>query len=197
VLGRASTGPTAGRDSLDDSDGVSSFGERGLMSMESLGQFDDGVSQMGTGYAVASSKRNAEFHAIFKSIPDDDYLIEGESRPAPRPRRTNADRLLLRLDYGCALQREILIQGRLYISEHHLSFNANIFGWVTTVSRDAAVFLVRELIPFSPGDSPFRRDRLYRETNDCLRDSQCHSGYDLAFSGECPFYCQCYNEQRN
>lgn len=35
-------------------------------------------------------------------------------------------------DYGCALQREILIQGRLYISEHHLSFNANIFGWVTT-----------------------------------------------------------------
>lgn len=37
-------------------------------------------------------------------------------------------------DYGCALQREILIQGRLYISEHHLSFNANIFGWVTTVS---------------------------------------------------------------
>lgn len=36
-------------------------------------------------------------------------------------------------DYGCALQREILIQGRLYISEHHLCFNANIFGWVTTV----------------------------------------------------------------
>jgi hypothetical protein len=40
-----------------------------------------------------------------------------------------------RADYGCALQREILIQGRLYISEHHLSFYANIFGWVTSVSR--------------------------------------------------------------
>lgn len=78
VLGRSSTAPIAGRDSLDDSDGVSSFGERGLMSMESLGEFDDGVSQMGTGYAVASSKRNAEFHAIFKSITDDDYLIEGQ-----------------------------------------------------------------------------------------------------------------------
>jgi hypothetical protein len=34
-------------------------------------------------------------------------------------------------DYGCALQRDILIQGRLYISENHLCFHANIFGWVT------------------------------------------------------------------
>lgn len=37
------------------------------------------------------------------------------------------------LDYGCALQRDILIQGRLYISENHLCFYANIFGWVTTL----------------------------------------------------------------
>ncbi|KAG8854851.1 hypothetical protein FRB91_003013 [Serendipita sp. 411] len=34
-------------------------------------------------------------------------------------------------DYGCALQRDILIQGRLYISENHICFHANIFGWVT------------------------------------------------------------------
>ncbi|KAH9823992.1 GRAM domain-containing protein [Melampsora americana] len=67
---------------------------------------------LGTGYAVASRKRNFDFHSIFKSIPQDDYLIE---------------------DYGCALQRDILVQGRLYISEQHLCFNANIFGWVTTL----------------------------------------------------------------
>ncbi|GAA6004728.1 GRAM and VASt domain-containing protein [Rhodotorula paludigena] len=85
----------------------------GFLSMDQLGDFDDVVSQLGTGYAVASSKRNAEFHALFRNIPDDDYLIE---------------------DYGCALQREILIQGRLYISEHHLSFYANIFGWVTSLT---------------------------------------------------------------
>jgi len=36
-------------------------------------------------------------------------------------------------DYGCALQRDILIQGRLYISENHVCFHANIFGWVTDV----------------------------------------------------------------
>ncbi|KAL5519424.1 hypothetical protein ACEPAH_1107 [Sanghuangporus vaninii] len=63
-----------------------------------------------TGFAVASSKRNADFHDMFPQVPEGDYLIE---------------------DYGCALQREILIQGRLYISENHICFHANIFGWVT------------------------------------------------------------------
>lgn len=31
-----------------------------------------------TGFAVASSKRNADFHELFPSIPEGDYLIEGE-----------------------------------------------------------------------------------------------------------------------
>ncbi|KAI9569437.1 hypothetical protein HD554DRAFT_2313501 [Boletus coccyginus] len=66
-----------------------------------------------TGFAVASSKRNADFHELFPNIPEGDYLIE---------------------DYGCALQREILIQGRLYISENHICFHANIFGWITDLS---------------------------------------------------------------
>ncbi|KAI1657561.1 hypothetical protein F4813DRAFT_360453 [Daldinia decipiens] len=65
-----------------------------------------------TGFAVASKKRNRDFHVLFKSVPDDDYLIE---------------------DYSCALQREILAHGRLYVSESHLCFSSNIFGWVTTL----------------------------------------------------------------
>ncbi|KAH9948214.1 hypothetical protein B0H21DRAFT_707938 [Amylocystis lapponica] len=66
-----------------------------------------------TGFAVASNKRNQDFHELFPTIPEGDYLIE---------------------DYGCALQREILIQGRLYISENHICFHANIFGWITDLS---------------------------------------------------------------
>lgn len=31
-----------------------------------------------TGFAVASYKRNADFHELFPSIPEGDYLIEGE-----------------------------------------------------------------------------------------------------------------------
>ncbi|KAK9362644.1 hypothetical protein V1504DRAFT_403012 [Lipomyces starkeyi] len=65
-----------------------------------------------TGFAVASKKRNRDFHQLFRSVPEDDYLIE---------------------DYGCALSREILLQGRLYISEQHICFNSNIFGWVTNL----------------------------------------------------------------
>lgn len=65
-----------------------------------------------TGFAVASKKRNKDFHQLFRSVPDDDYLIE---------------------DYSCALQREILAHGRLYVSEGHLCFSSNIFGWVTTL----------------------------------------------------------------
>lgn len=72
----------------------------------------DDVGPQITGFAVASSKRNNEFHQLFSQVPEDDYLIE---------------------DYGCALVRDILIQGRLYISENHLCFKANIFGWVTNV----------------------------------------------------------------
>ncbi|KAK0549187.1 hypothetical protein OC845_003230 [Tilletia horrida] len=65
-----------------------------------------------TGFAVASTKRNNAFHQLFSAVPEDDFLIE---------------------DYACALAREILVQGRLYVSEAHLAFNANIFGWVTNV----------------------------------------------------------------
>ncbi|KIK66327.1 hypothetical protein GYMLUDRAFT_1025648 [Collybiopsis luxurians FD-317 M1] len=82
-----------------------------------------------TGFAVASSRRNADFHELFKNIPEGDYLIE---------------------DYGCALQREILIQGRLYISENHICFHANILGWITDLSIpiDEIISLEKKMTAF-------------------------------------------------
>ena len=65
-----------------------------------------------TGFAVASKKRNRDFHNLFKSVPEDDYLIE---------------------DYSCALQRDIILAGRIYVSEGHICFSSNILGWVTTL----------------------------------------------------------------
>jgi len=64
------------------------------------------------GFAVANPKRNRDFHNLFKSVPDDDLLIE---------------------DYSAALQREILLHGRLYVSEGHICFSSNILGWVTNL----------------------------------------------------------------
>ncbi|ORX57388.1 GRAM-domain-containing protein [Hesseltinella vesiculosa] len=60
----------------------------------------------------ASSKDNAYFHALFKSVPEDDHLLDW---------------------YKCALQRDILLQGHVYVSEQHVCFHSNIFGWVTNL----------------------------------------------------------------
>lgn len=78
-----------------------------------------------TGFAVASKKRNRDFHLLFRSVPEDDYLIE---------------------DYSCALQREIILAGRIYVSEGHICFSSNILGWVTTlvISFDEVVAIEKE-----------------------------------------------------
>jgi hypothetical protein len=65
-----------------------------------------------TGFAVAPKQRNRAFHQLFRSVPEDDYLVE---------------------DYSCALQRDILLAGRIYISQGHICFSSNILGWVTTL----------------------------------------------------------------
>ena len=49
---------------------------------------------------------------LFPTLPEDDYLIE---------------------TYTCAVLRDLLIQGRMYVSEAHLAFHSNIFGWVTSI----------------------------------------------------------------
>lgn len=57
-------------------------------------------------------KRNQEFHSIFKSISEEESYLDM---------------------FSCALQRDILLQGRLYMSNRHLCFNSNIFGYVTNL----------------------------------------------------------------
>ncbi|KAF8936655.1 hypothetical protein BGZ58_003875 [Dissophora ornata] len=73
------------------------------------GQSEDEYSTQ-ISFVYANEKRSGDFHALFRSVPENEKLIE---------------------DYGCALQKEILVQGRIHISENHVCFNANIFGWVT------------------------------------------------------------------
>ncbi|CAO3596446.1 unnamed protein product [Absidia cylindrospora] len=60
----------------------------------------------------ASTKDNTYFHALFKSVPEHDRLLE---------------------IYKCALHRDILLQGHLYLSENYACFHANIFGWITNL----------------------------------------------------------------
>ncbi|XP_034474969.1 protein Aster-B isoform X2 [Drosophila innubila] len=57
--------------------------------------------------------RAEDFKKLFKEVPIDERLI---------------------VDYSCALQRDILVQGRLYVSQNYVCFHANIFSWETYVS---------------------------------------------------------------
>lgn len=45
-------------------------------------------------------------------------------------------------DYSCALQKDILLQGRIYLSENWLCFYSNIFRWETTVSFTFSVYII-------------------------------------------------------
>ncbi|KAK5098910.1 hypothetical protein LTS08_006289 [Lithohypha guttulata] len=78
-----------------------------------------------SGFAIAPKPRNRAFHQQFRSVPEDDFLIE---------------------DYSCALQKEILLAGRIYISEGHICFSSNILGWVTTliISFEEVVSIEKE-----------------------------------------------------
>ncbi|XP_010888338.1 protein Aster-C isoform X2 [Esox lucius] len=56
--------------------------------------------------------RVEEFKRLFRELPESERLI---------------------LDYSCALQRDILLQGRLYLSENWLCFYSNVF-WGTKIA---------------------------------------------------------------
>ncbi|KAK3925678.1 Protein Aster-B [Frankliniella fusca] len=56
--------------------------------------------------------RSKDFNRIFKDVPPEERLI---------------------VDYSCAVAKEILIHGRLYVSQNYLCFYANIFRWETLI----------------------------------------------------------------
>ena len=65
-----------------------------------------------TDYRYATMKRNVDYHQLFNSIDLTDRLLD---------------------DFACALSREILLQGRIYVSAKYVCFNSNLLGWVTNL----------------------------------------------------------------
>ncbi|XP_013139362.1 PREDICTED: GRAM domain-containing protein 1B-like isoform X2 [Papilio polytes] len=63
-------------------------------------------------YPTYKSK-SEDFKRLFKDLPDEERLI---------------------VDYSCALQKDILVHGRLYASQNFLCFYASIFGWETSMT---------------------------------------------------------------
>nr|XP_033776529.1 GRAM domain-containing protein 2A isoform X2 [Geotrypetes seraphini] len=71
---------------------------------------------------LTPNKNNSQYHKLFKDLPVEENLLKV---------------------YSCALLKEFLIQGRLYISHNWLCFYANLFGkdikyiFVSLLSRDS------------------------------------------------------------
>lgn len=89
--------------------------------------------------------RNEDFRRLFGGeVPADAILID---------------------DYSCALQRDILAHGRMYVSQEHFCFYANIFGWetflvlpcrnITAIVRDKTVHVIPNAIKITTqGEDP-------------------------------------------
>ncbi|CAH2218858.1 GRAM domain-containing 1C isoform X2 [Pelobates cultripes] len=104
-------------------------------------------------------QRSEEFRRLFKELPENDKLI---------------------VDYACALQKDILLQGRVYLSENCICFHSNIFRWetsiclnlrdITSMTKEKTARLIPNAIQISTENEKV-----------CLPSHHCLS-YNLTFS---------------
>ncbi|XP_071476609.1 protein Aster-B-like [Diadema antillarum] len=86
-------------------------------------------------YSVLASTYKSkceEFRKLFKTIPSNERLL---------------------MDYSCALQKDILVHGRMFITEGWLCFYANIFKWETMLTirfKDVTAITKERTIRFIP-----------------------------------------------
>lgn len=80
-------------------------------------------------------------------------------------------------DYSCALQREILAHGRLFVTQNYLCFHANIFGWetnlclqwkdITAITKEKTALVIPNAIVIATGTDRYfltsfaTRDKTY------------------------------------
>ncbi|KAJ3088632.1 hypothetical protein HK102_008300, partial [Quaeritorhiza haematococci] len=57
-------------------------------------------------------KKNDDLHNLLKSVPKSDYVIDV---------------------FSCALQRDIAIQGKIFVTQNRICFHSNILGFVTVL----------------------------------------------------------------
>ncbi|KAJ3128156.1 hypothetical protein HK098_005056 [Nowakowskiella sp. JEL0407] len=78
---------------------------------------------------VTLEKKNEDFHTIFRSLPASEYLIDS---------------------FSCALQRDIAIQGKIYVTHYRMCFYSNILGFITTL-----VLKMKDITSITRKNGPF------------------------------------------
>ncbi|KAI9340017.1 hypothetical protein DFJ73DRAFT_762704 [Zopfochytrium polystomum] len=97
---------------------------------EKLEKFDGVV----VNYPPDSSygKKNKELHLLLKSVPKTDFVLEGLNSSDPRPTAVSI-KYVLPTAINCGLLKDIVLQGKLYITQNRLCFHSNILGFVTMI----------------------------------------------------------------
>ncbi|XP_054893219.1 protein Aster-C [Poeciliopsis prolifica] len=138
-------------------------------------------------------QRAEEFKRLFKELPDSEILI---------------------LDYPCALHRDILLQGRLYLSENWICFYSYVFRGtkiilslkdITTISKEKTARLIPNAIQIGTRTEKYffasfsAREKSYRSVFGIWQNSlmdktltflelcqmiKQHYGYDLGLNNE-------------
>ncbi|XP_041464227.1 uncharacterized membrane protein C20F10.07-like isoform X4 [Lytechinus variegatus] len=93
--------------------------------------FNEAVSKLEMGH----DSRNKQFHKLFPCVPDSESVIN---------------------TYSCALVRDILLQGRMFVSENWICFHSNIFTYekqiaikvetITKITKEKTAFVVPNAI---------------------------------------------------
>ncbi|EMG45614.1 YSP2 Membrane-anchored lipid-binding protein YSP2 [Candida maltosa Xu316] len=101
---RNSIGAVKSRSTIDGED-LELYSDSELENLDNIVDYSKKIKH-------ASKKRNKEFHQVFKKLPSNEKLID---------------------DFSCAVSKDILVQGKMYLTDHFICFNSNILGWVTNL----------------------------------------------------------------
>ncbi|TKS87729.1 GRAM domain-containing protein 1C [Collichthys lucidus] len=103
-------------------------------------------------------QRLDEFKKLFKEVPETERFI---------------------LDYPCALQRDILLQGRLYLSENLLCFYSNVFRGTKPMTNPELFHMVKQHYGYDLGLSNEEMESLQIST-----ESSMQSGLTVRAGGD-------------
>ncbi|CAG09670.1 unnamed protein product [Tetraodon nigroviridis] len=118
------------------------------------------------------SKGNSQYHKIFKEISKEEQLIQS---------------------YTCALQKDILYQGRMFVSDHWICFHSKVFGKDTKIAipvmsvahikKTKTAILVPNALVIATARDKVRRSRL---RNQDWEKNEREILIRLFFCGFCP-----------
>lgn len=111
---------------------------------------------------ISSSGRQKKFHRHFKQVPQDEEVLNCTSDLPFHPTQKILKKKFAFSDFSCAFVSDILLQGYMYITDNHIAFYSNVFGYitkllipvtsVTRISKEKTVKIIPNAIAVATAD---------------------------------------------